>query len=83
MDGQRKQTANARRTCIVIIEVQSGDDRQDVGVVVDAVSEVLEIAAENIEAVPGLGANIRADFIQGMGKVQDKFIIILNINNML
>jgi purine-binding chemotaxis protein CheW len=72
-----------RRTCIVIIEVESGDERHDVGVMVDAVSEVLEIPATEIEPAPSFGAKIRADFIQGMGKVNGKFVIILNVGNVL
>jgi purine-binding chemotaxis protein CheW len=51
--------------------------------VVDAVSEVLEIATGEIEPAPSFGAKIRADFIQGMGKVNGKFVIILNLSNVL
>jgi purine-binding chemotaxis protein CheW len=52
-------------------------------VVVDAVSEVLEIPAGNIEPAPSFGARIRPDFISGMGKVKDKFVIILNADKVL
>lgn len=72
-----------RRTCIVIIEVENGEGNQDIGVVVDAVSEVLEIPASEIEPAPSFGAMIRADFIQGMGKVNGKFVIILNVGKVL
>jgi len=54
-----------------------------IGVVVDAVNEVLEIAGTDIEPPPSFGTRIRTDFIQGMGKVQEKFVIILNVNNVL
>jgi len=50
---------------------------------VDAVSEVLEIAAAEIEPPPAFGAKIRADFISGMGKVGGKFVIILDIGRVL
>jgi purine-binding chemotaxis protein CheW len=50
---------------------------------VDAVSEVLEIAQADIEPPPSFGAKIRADFIAGMGKVAGKFVIILNIQKVL
>lgn len=79
----RKRTEIGRRTCIVIIEVGNREERQDVGVVVDAVSEVLEIPAGEIEPAPSFGARIRADFISGMGKVNGKFVIILNAHNVL
>ena len=78
-----KQSAITKRTCIVIIEVATEDTRQDIGVVVDAVSEVLEIPAGEIEPAPAFGAKIRADFIAGMGKVNNKFVIILEVNKVL
>jgi purine-binding chemotaxis protein CheW len=79
----RKRTEITRRTCIVIIEVETNDEKHDVGVVVDSVSEVLEIPATEIEPAPSFGTKIRADFIQGMGKVNGKFVIILSVNNVL
>ncbi|WP_018151814.1 chemotaxis protein CheW [Leeia oryzae] len=78
-----------KRTCIVIIEVQvegSADEdpvTQDIGVIVDSVSEVLEIAAQDIEPPPAFGAHIRTDFIRGMGKVNGEFVIILSVENVL
>ncbi len=78
-----KPTEVARRTCIVIIELNEGDTRQDIGVVVDAVSEVLEIPGSEIEPAPAFGARIRTDFIAGMGKVDGKFVILLNIGRVL
>jgi purine-binding chemotaxis protein CheW len=74
-----------KRTCIVIVEVEAEVDgepeRQVIGVVVDAVNEVLDIA--DIEPAPAFGARIRTDFIQGMGKVRGKFVILLNVNHVL
>ncbi len=80
----RKRTEISRRTCIVIIEVDGGDDSKlDIGVMVDSVSEVLEIPRSEIEPPPAFGAKIRVDFIQGMGKVAGKFVILLNANQVL
>lgn len=73
----------SRRTCIVIVELGSGEDRQDLGVIVDAVNEVLEIPRGDIEPPPSFGAKIRADFILGMGKVEGAFVIILNVDRVL
>lgn len=73
----------SRRTCIVIVELGNGEDRQDLGVIVDAVNEVLEIPRGDIEPPPSFGAKIRADFIQGMGKVEGAFVIILNVDRVL
>lgn len=72
-----------RRTCIVILEISQGDTRQDLGVMVDAVSEVLEIPGSEVEPAPAFGAKIRTDFIRGMGKIGTKFVIILDIQRVL
>lgn len=72
-----------RRTCIVIIEVTQDDTRHDIGIMVDTVSEVLEIQTGEIEPPPSFGARIRADFIAGMGKVAGRFVIILQIDRVL
>jgi purine-binding chemotaxis protein CheW len=80
----RGKTEVSRRTCIVIIEVQGVDEsKQDIGVMVDSVSEVLEIPRSEIEPPPAFGAKIRVDFIYGMGKVANKFVIILNADKVL
>ena len=79
----RKAAPVTKRTCIVIIEIESGDEKQDVGVVVDSVSEVLEIPRTEVEQAPSFGAKIRADFIRSMGKINGKFVIILAVNHVL
>ena len=80
----RSRTEISRRTCIVIIEVENGDEsKQDIGVMVDSVSEVLEIPRSEIEPPPAFGARIRVDFMHGMGKVAGKFVIILDANKVL
>jgi purine-binding chemotaxis protein CheW len=66
----------ARRTCIVIVETEAQPGEvQVIGVIVDAVNEVLDIPAQEIEPAPSFGARIRSDFIEGMGKVAGKFVI--------
>ncbi|MFZ2407304.1 MAG: chemotaxis protein CheW [Methylobacter sp.] len=79
----KQPTAIGRRNCIIIIEVAMGAETQSVGVMVDAVNAVLEIPADQIEPAPTFGTNIRADFIAGMGKINGKFVIILNIQHVL
>lgn len=79
----RNASEVTRRSCIVILEVESSGERQDVGVVVDSVSAVLAIADSEIEPPPSFGTRIRADFISGMGKVGGKFVIILNADRVL
>lgn len=79
----KQATAVSRRTCIVIIEVLHEGEQQVVGVMVDAVNEVLDIPATEIEPAPSFGAKIRSDFIRGMGKVEGKFVIILDVDHVL
>lgn len=72
-----------RRTCVVIVEIDHEGAQQELGVVVDAVSEVLDIPQSEIEPAPAFGARIRADFISGMGKVGGRFVILLNVDKVL
>jgi len=80
----RKPTEVARRTCIVIVETEAQPGEvQVIGVIVDAVNEVLDIPAQEIEPAPSFGARIRSDFIEGMGKVAGKFVILLSLRHAL
>lgn len=79
----RAPTAIGKRTCTVIVEIEANGEQQVAGVMVDAVNAVLEIPAAEIEPAPSFGTRIQSDFIHGMGKVNGKFVIILNVNNVL
>ncbi|GAB3363793.1 MULTISPECIES: chemotaxis protein CheW [Giesbergeria] len=79
----KKPGAVSKKTCIVIVEVKTADESHDMGVVVDAVNAVLEIPRSEIEPPPAFGAKIRTDFIEGMGKVNGHFVILLNVNEVL
>jgi purine-binding chemotaxis protein CheW len=79
----RPQSVAGKRTCIVIVELENDGERQLTGVVVDAVSAVLDIAAADIEPAPSFGTRIRGDFIAGMGKLNGKFVILLNVDQVL
>ena len=68
-----------KRTCIVIIELAQQEGVLELGIMVDAVSAVIEIEAGQIEPAPRFGSSVSNDFIAGMGKVDEQFIIILNI----
>lgn len=74
-------TEIARRTCVVIVELEQQTGQNIVlGVVVDQVREVLEIPPEDIESPPAFGSQIRLDFILGVGKVKGQFILLLDVN---
>jgi len=79
-------TQIARRTGIVIVETGNDgedNDRQDIGIIVDAVNEVVDIDQQDIEPPPSFGTGIRPDFISGMAKRNGRFIILLNVNRVL
>jgi purine-binding chemotaxis protein CheW len=78
-----KTSEITKKTCVVIIEIGADDTRHELGVMVDSVSEVLEIESEQIRPAPGFGAKIRNDFIRGMGKLNDDFVIILDQDRVL
>lgn len=71
------------RTCIVILEVCDGEDTQVLGVVVNAVSEVLEIAAADIRPAPAFGSRLAPHFIAGMVKSGEGFVTLLDVARVL
>lgn len=73
----------SKRSCIVIVEVNCNGETLEMGVQVDEVHEVINIHAGEIEPPPAFGTRIRTDFIAGMGKVKDKFVVLLNIDHVL
>lgn len=79
----RAPTTLGRRTCIVILEVEAEEQQHTLGVIVDAVSEVLDIPGTDIDPPPSFGTRIRADFIRGMGKLNSGFVIILDVDYVL
>ena len=72
-----------RRTCIVILEVQEEENTTAMGVVVDYVREVLEIAESDIEPPPAFGNTLRNDFIRGVGRISGRFVILLDVEHVL
>lgn len=81
----KPSTPVIKSTCIVIVEVPTAveGEHQNMGVVVDSVQAVLEIPTSEIEPAPSFGAKIRPDFIEGIAKVNGKFVILLNVNRVL
>jgi purine-binding chemotaxis protein CheW len=73
-------TESGVNTCIIITEVQVDNETVVLGALADAVQEVLDLDAGSIAAPPRIGTKLRTDFIKGMGKQNDRFIIILDID---
>lgn len=76
----RRKVQVTRRTCIIIIEAGTPDEPHNVGILVDAVNTVIEIATCDISPPPQFGTQIRTSFIEGMGKLEGGFIILLDAN---
>jgi purine-binding chemotaxis protein CheW len=71
---------NTEDTCIIVVEVQIDGEVITVGALSDAVREVLDIRSDQIEPPPRLGTRLNTEFINGMGKVDEQFMILLNID---
>ncbi len=74
------KTTQTVNTCIIITEVDVDGEATVLGALADSVQEVFDLEPDQIEPAPRLGARIRTEFIEGMGKQGDEFIIILNID---
>ena len=72
-----------RRTCVIIVETETEDGLQAVGVIVDAVSEALEVSRSQIEHRPAFGSGLRSDFVSSMLKVEGRFIVVLDMRVVL
>ncbi|HID98245.1 MAG TPA: purine-binding chemotaxis protein CheW [Thermodesulfobacteriaceae bacterium] len=70
-------------TCIVVVETDLTDVQAQVGLIVDTVSDVLNITAEQIETAPACGTGLDTDYILGIGKVKEQIIILLDIDRVL
>ncbi|MBI9101495.1 MAG: chemotaxis protein CheW [Spirochaetales bacterium] len=70
-------------TSIIIMEIENGEDTIQIGVFVDSVHAVIELLPDKIEPAPSMGINMKTGFIDGMCEYENKFLIILNINQIL
>jgi purine-binding chemotaxis protein CheW len=79
----RPPTAIAHRSCIVILDLPWGEGSRVVGIIVENVSEVLELAPSEIEPAPSFGGDSRSGFLSGVGKVDTRFVILLDARRLL
>jgi purine-binding chemotaxis protein CheW len=75
------ETVNTVDTCIIIVETMYDDEHILIGALADSVKEVFELSSDQIEPPPRIGIKLDVDFIKGMGKHEDGFIIILDCDN--
>ena len=73
-------TERTVNTCVIITEVTVDGDTTILGCLADSVQEVLDLDADHISPAPKIGTKLRTEFIRGMGKRDDRFIIILDID---
>lgn len=71
------------QTCIIVVEISKAGRKLSIGIIVDRVSEVLDIAEANIEDSPALGGDVDSDFILGMGKIGPSVKILLDIDKVI
>jgi purine-binding chemotaxis protein CheW len=74
------QTERTVNTCIIVVEVELAGETLVVGALADSVEEVIDLEPEHIQAAPAIGASFNADFIEGMGKRENGFLMILDID---
>ena len=75
-----ESTERTVNTCIIIVEIELENETTVLGALADSVQEVLELGPEQIEPAPKIGTRLNTEFIKGMGKADEKFIILLNID---
>ncbi len=75
--SEAEKTVN---TCVIIVEVSVDGESAVLGALADSVQEVLDLEADQIEPAPKIGTRLKTEFIKGMGKRDDQFIMILDIN---
>jgi len=73
----RTQASVGKKTCIVIFDSTADGEKVELGLMVDAVSEVIEMAQNGIEQPPQFGSSIPREFISAMGKVNGEFVVII------
>jgi purine-binding chemotaxis protein CheW len=74
------KTEHTVNTCIIIVEILVDNEKTILGALADSVQEVMDLASENIEPAPKIGTRLNTEFIKGMGKQDNIFMIILNID---
>jgi purine-binding chemotaxis protein CheW len=75
-----KQTEYTTNTCILVLEVKIEKDLLKVGALVDSVQEVFEITPEEIQPPPQIGSKYKSEFIYGIAKISEEFIMLLDMD---
>ncbi len=71
------------KTCVIVVQIERDDHTVTIGVIVDEVAEVIDLKEDQIEPAPSFGTSVSTDFILGMGKINQKVIMLLDIDQVL
>jgi purine-binding chemotaxis protein CheW len=72
-----------KTTCTVVVETTHRGETITIGVMADSVSEVIDFTADQIEPPPSFGTHVRVDYLLGMGKLERKLVLLLDIDRLL
>ena len=75
-----KEVAQTVNTCIIVVEVDMDGENIVLGALADSVQEVIEMEPSQIEAAPHIGTHLKTEFLRGMGKHNERFVMILDID---
>src|SRR5512143_1780296 len=79
----RRETVPTNRTCILVVEADASGERLTLGVLADAVNEVLDLPPDAVEPPPAFGTGVRLDYLTGMGKVGKGFVLLLDVDRVV
>jgi purine-binding chemotaxis protein CheW len=78
-----EETEYTHNTCIIVMDLEMEGETVDIGAIVDEVISVVEIKESQVEPPPSIGANYKSDFIYGMAKVEEEFVMLLDMQQVL
>ncbi len=79
----KRETAATKRTCILVVEARVGGEQLTLGMLADAVNEVLDLPPQAVEPPPAFGTGVRLDYLTGVGKVGRGFVLLLDVDRVV
>ncbi|MBF0299146.1 MAG: purine-binding chemotaxis protein CheW [Oligoflexia bacterium] len=74
---------DTEKTCVIVVQTQTKEEKLIMGIIVDTVSEVLNIGQNELEPPPSIGSKLDTEYMLGIGKVHNRVVILLDIDNVL
>lgn len=79
----RAATESTKRTCVLVVDAQSGGESLTLGLLAAAVNEVVELGKDDVEPPPSFGTGVRVDYLLGLGKTAGGFVLLLDLDRVL